>query len=249
MSSQLDVHQTRFPTCTAHEAATQRNLSPEDTDLIELTLTTIYALDKLLHLLRGRSENLELLGIRLDWEESRSTSWKERRQILEDLETFISTRARWSPAIYEPGNNIIHASTNNTNKVDEQPTLAPPTLTRKSSVTSLMSMNSETSGSLNNALYSRSARFKLSELLSRDAAQFGARITNLSHGRVATAGRILDKLIDHSRKPVPEVLLDEQDRLEEKSVNQLENLGKFVLSLVMQWRKCVPGLNPSTRRY
>ena len=39
-------------------AAAQRNLSPADTDLIELTLTTIYALDKLFHLLRDRSENL-----------------------------------------------------------------------------------------------------------------------------------------------------------------------------------------------
>ena len=32
-------------------AAAQRNLSPADTDLIEVALTTIYALDKLLHLL------------------------------------------------------------------------------------------------------------------------------------------------------------------------------------------------------
>src|ERR1700730_6066012 len=63
-------------------AATQRNLSPEDTDLIELTLTTICALDKLLHLLRDRSDNLDLLGIRLIWEELRAAAWTERRNII-----------------------------------------------------------------------------------------------------------------------------------------------------------------------
>ena len=52
-------------------AATQRNLSPEDTDLIEITLTTLFALDKLLHLLRDHSELLNLLGICLTWEEQR----------------------------------------------------------------------------------------------------------------------------------------------------------------------------------
>ncbi|KAF6762580.1 hypothetical protein DFP72DRAFT_987076 [Ephemerocybe angulata] len=202
------------------KAATQRNLSPEDTDLIELTLTTIYALDKLLHLLRDRSDNLDLLGIRLDWEEQRSASWIERRRILEDLDMFMTTRARWSPSIYDA-----------TPKVEDSPTLS-----RRASVTSMASVTSDSS-SMNNPMFARSARFKLGELLGRDAAQFGARVTNLSHGRVAAAGRFLDKLIDHSRKPVPEVLLDEQDRLEEKSINQMENVNKFVLSLIMQWRK------------
>ncbi|RXW21160.1 hypothetical protein EST38_g4694 [Candolleomyces aberdarensis] len=202
------------------KAATQRNLSPEDTDLIELTLTTIYALDKLLHLLRDRSDNLDLLGIRLDWEENRSASWKERRRLLEDLETFISSRARWSPSIYETAATKVEDS---------------PILTRRGSVTSLASVASESS--ISNPMFSRNARFKLAELLSRDAAQFGARVTNLSHNRVTTAGRLLDKLIDHSRRPVPDVLLDEQDRLEDKGINQMENVGKFVLSLVLQWRK------------
>lgn len=193
--------------------------------MIELTLTTIYALDKLLHLLRDRSDNLDLLGIRLDWEEQRSASWRERRKLLEDLETFISSRARWSPSIYDTAN-----------KVEDSPILS-----RRSSVTSLASVASESS--VNHPMFSRSARLKLAELLSRDAAQFGARVTNLSHNRVTTAGRILDKLIDHSRRPVPDVLLDEQERLEDQGINQMENVGKFVLSLVMQWRKCVLPFN------
>jgi predicted AAA+ superfamily ATPase len=76
------------------EAATQRNLSREDTDLIEVTLTTLLALDRLLHLLRGRSENLELMSTRLTWEEQRMLSWNEHQSILADLGAFIKNRTQ-----------------------------------------------------------------------------------------------------------------------------------------------------------
>ncbi|KAF8165017.1 hypothetical protein B0H34DRAFT_793453 [Crassisporium funariophilum] len=201
------------------KAATQRNLSPEDTDVIELTLTTIMELDKLLHLLRDRSENLEMLNIRLTWEEHRQAGWKERRQIVEDLHTFAVNRARWSPAIYE----------HNQRPEDS------PDITRRGSITSLASIGSDLS--VSSPAFSRSARFRLAELLSRDAAHFTGRVTSLRHGKVMAAGKALDKLIDQSRKPVPEELLDEQDRLEEKCIHEMETIGKFTLSLVMQWRK------------
>jgi len=201
------------------QAATQRNLSPADTDLIELTLTTIYELDKLLHLLRDRSDNLEMMAIRLTWEENRRAGWRERRQITEDLNSFAVNRARWSPSIYDlPQKN-------------EESSEVP---TRRGSIASLASTGSSDSV-INSPTFSRSARFKLAELLSRDAAQFTGRVTSLKHGTVSSAGKALDRLID--RKTVPEALLDEQDRLEEKCIGELENIGKFTLSLVMQWRK------------
>lgn len=189
--------------------------------MIELTLTTIYELDKLLHLLRDRSENLELLSVRLTWEENRIGSWKDCRRIINDLNVFLTKRARWSPSIYDPS------------PMAEDVTMP----SRRASVTSLASIGSDTTISVPS--FSRSARFKLAELLSRDAAQFGGRITSLRHGKVAAAGKALDKLIDNSRKPVPEVLLDEQDHLEEKSINEMEHVGKFVMNLVMQWRKYI----------
>lgn len=188
--------------------------------MIELTLTTIYELDKLLHLLRDRSENLELLSVRLTWEENRIGSWKNRRGIIDDLNVFLMKRARWSPSIYDPS------------PMAEDVTMS----SRRASVTSLASVGSDTTISVPS--FSRSARFKLAELLSRDAAQFGGRITSLRHGKVPSAGKALDKLIENSRKPVPEVLLDEQDHLEEKS-NEMEHVGKFVMNLVMQWRKYI----------
>ncbi|KAI6105497.1 hypothetical protein F5141DRAFT_1124057 [Pisolithus sp. B1] len=192
------------------KAATQRHLSPEDTDLIELTLTTILELDKLLHLLRDRTEHLDLLGIRLTWEEQRAAAWSDLRKISADIETFLVTRARWSPSIYE-----VMA------KHEEKPSAR---------------RGSDTSATFG-AGFSRSARFKLAEILSRDAAQIAGRISSLRHGRIASAGKALDKLIENSRKPVPEELLDEQDKLEEKGISDMEDVGKFVLSVVTQWRK------------
>lgn len=77
-------------------ATSGKRLSAEDTDLIEVTLNTLIALDKLLHLLRSRSETLDLMGLRLTWEEKRIAAWQERRKILSDLNTFLDERARWS---------------------------------------------------------------------------------------------------------------------------------------------------------
>ncbi|KAK0206318.1 hypothetical protein DFS33DRAFT_578831 [Desarmillaria ectypa] len=200
-------------------AATQRNLSPEDTDLIELTLTTIYELDKLLHLLRDRSENLDLLGVRISWEENRVAAWVERARITTDLNAFLENRARWSASFYD-----TPASTAD-----------PNTLRRRGSTASLASVASE--NALSSPGFSRSVRFTQAEALSRDSAQFASRVTALRHGNISAAGKILDKMIDHSRKPVPDQLLDEQDRLEEMGIMQLEGIGKFVMKVVMQWRK------------
>ena len=230
------------------QAATQRNLSPADTDLIELTLTTIYELDKLLHLLRDRSDNLEMMAIRLTWEENRRAGWRERCQIVEDLNSFAVNRARWGPSIYDlsqKNEEVSEAPVPQRSTLtrlipisEKQPTVEndeeDPGPTRRSSIASLASTGSSDSV-INSPAFSRSARFKLAELLSRDAAQFTGRVTSLKHGTVSSAGKALDRLID--RKTVPEALLDEQDRLEEKCISELENIGKYTLSLVMQWRK------------
>ncbi|KAI9447766.1 hypothetical protein H4582DRAFT_1896216 [Lactarius indigo] len=202
------------------KAASKRNLSPQDTDIIELTLTTIYEFDKLLHLLRDRSENLDLLGTRLSWEEQRCAAWADQRQLIHDLQNFLSQRARWSPSVYDALPQT------------EGPASTPtPTLSRRGSVASLASEASSSSSSG----FSRTARFKLGEALSREAAQFAGRISSLRHGKIAAAGKALDKIIEN--RPVPGELLDEQDKLEEQGVDAMENVGRFVMSVVTQWRK------------
>lgn len=217
--------------CTqTREAATQRNLSPADTDLIEITLTTIYALDKLVHLLRDRSDNLELLAIRLTWEERRKTSWTELRSLQAELQKFLETRARWSPSVYERDEDDEREK-----PAPDRLALPQPTLRRRGSAVSLASAASD--ASIPSLGISRGERFKLAELLSRDAAQFASRASSLRHSKIAAAGKALDKLIDESRKPVPDELLDEQDRLEDKGINEMEDIGKFIMNVVMQWKK------------
>ncbi|KAH9918116.1 uncharacterized protein B0H18DRAFT_1214275 [Fomitopsis serialis] len=206
------------------KAAAQRNLSPADTDLIELTLTTIYEFDKLLHLLRDRSDHLDLLGIRLTWEERRIGAWTELRKVLSDIREFLKTRARWSPSVYDA-------------PAAEDEVTPDSTPRRRNSVVSIASMASDASSSLVSPGFSRSTRFKLAEMLSRDAAQFVSRVSSLKHTKIAGAGKTLDKLIDHSRKPVPDELLDEQDKLEDEGINTMEDVGKFVMGVVMQWKK------------
>lgn len=208
----------KFKTFTM--AASKRNLSPQDTDVIELTLTTICEFDKLLHLLRDRSENLDLLGIRLRWEEQRCAAWADRRQLLSDLQAFLSQRARWSPSVYDALPQV-------------ESTTVAPTLTRRGSAASLAS---EASTSFPSG-FSRNARFKQAEALSREAAQFAGRISSLRHGKIAAAGKALDTLIDNSRKPVPDEILDEQDKLEEQGISEMEHVGRFIMSVVTQWRK------------
>ncbi|KAL6306770.1 hypothetical protein BKA93DRAFT_728696 [Sparassis latifolia] len=205
------------------KAATQRNLSLADTDLIELTLTTIYELDKLLHLLRDRSDNLELLNIRLTWEERRIASWVELRKVVADLRDFLGSRARWSPSVYDVA-------------VADDELVGGHQRKRSGSFVSITSTTSESSY-MNAPGLARSSRFRLAETLTRDAAQFASRASSLRHTKIAGAGKTLDKLIDHSRKPVPEELLDEQDQLENQGINEMEDIGKFVMGVVMQWKK------------
>ncbi|KAI0786409.1 hypothetical protein C8Q75DRAFT_771636 [Abortiporus biennis] len=212
------------------KAAAQRNLSPADTDLIEITLTTIYSLDKLLHLLRDRSEHLDLLGVRLTWEEKRIAAWIELRSTVADIKNFLNNRARWSPTVYDDVDSSI--------KEDDSSPLtfpSPKSSSRRGSVVSVTSIASD--GSVPSLGISRGARFQLAEQLSREAAQIASRVSTLRHSKIHAAGKALDKLIDGSRKPVPDELLDEQDRLEDKGINDMEDVGKFIMSIVMQWKK------------
>ncbi|KAG2740217.1 hypothetical protein P692DRAFT_20881082 [Suillus brevipes Sb2] len=53
---------------------------------------------------------------------------------------------------------------------------------------------------MSNAGFSLSTHFKLAELLSQDSAQFASRVSSLGRGRVAVAGKALDKLMDNSHR-------------------------------------------------
>lgn len=200
-----------------------RSLSRQDTDLIELALETIFEFDKLIHLLRDRAENLDLLGTRLVWEDRRSGAWASLSSLSADLDEYIQ-RARWSPSAYDdlPPESMPQSSS-------EQ------VIHRRGSTASIASFASDSSLSAHNL--SRIGRFKLAEAISKDAARLSARINALRSGDILAADKALGKLID--KRQVPNPMLDEQDLLELKGLTELENVGKYLMSIAIQWKKCV----------
>lgn len=215
-------------------AATQRNLSPADTDLIEVTLTTLLALDKLIHLLRARSDTLEFTGLRLTWEEKRIVAWKERNAIREELQKFVTEQARWSVSAYDK----IEANPSDVNL------LLPVSVTGGSLSTSTngqfptpspVASDSTPRRSSNVTAVSRGARYKFAEYLTREAGRFTTRYSAAKRNHITVAGKALDKMIE--KKTLPDEVLDEQDRLE-NDIRPMDSLTKFAMDMVTQWKKC-----------
>ncbi|GAA5890406.1 hypothetical protein JCM8208_004858 [Rhodotorula glutinis] len=192
-------------------------LSPRDTDLIEITLTTLFAVDRLLHLLRQRRKALTLLGYRLQWEEAVSAAWTAQRQILTDLPTFLVNSA-WSPASSAGPRSRQSAA-------DAASLSISPSLPSLSSSRSLsLLVTPATSSSATPSLRS-STRTHLVTL------QHSA-LSTLAHQLLAflvpASATALDKLIDASPQPLPEPFLDEQDRLEADCGNAARGLREFL---------------------
>ena len=188
------IRVSRYRFSRRYTAAAERGISPADTDLIELTFATILAVDKLLRLLRDRSKDLELLALRLKWEEHRCAAWADYHKVMKDLGAFLENLPQLFPPVYE---NTAGAATD----------------------------------------MSRATRPRFSDALFKEAEALSTRISSLRDGDILAAGRTLDKLIDESRKPVPDTILNEQDWLEEKGIGEMEDLGQFVTNVVVQWKK------------
>ncbi|BGO92228.1 hypothetical protein NBRC10512_000960 [Rhodotorula toruloides] len=205
----------------------KQELSPRDTDLIELTLTTLFAVDKLLSLLRQRRKALTLLGYRLKWEEATASAWTSRRRLLADLPTFVA-KARWSPTSANES-TLAHSASG---------LLAPKSdLTRSSSSTMLaFSSSSRDLTTLSSSTSSSTLRASTAtaNLLSLSLSTLTTQSRTLSASAVPLSASFLDKLIDSSTSPLPESFLDEQDRLEDSVKAISEGLHQFAEQLVSQ---------------
>ncbi|CEG77517.1 hypothetical protein RMATCC62417_12253 [Rhizopus microsporus] len=82
-----------------------KDLSPADTTTIEITLTTLMSLDKLMHMLRRKSYDLQVLTQRVIWEEEleKATAWLQGTE--QELDDFLSNDARWTPSEEEEEEN------------------------------------------------------------------------------------------------------------------------------------------------
>ncbi|KAI9469687.1 MAG: hypothetical protein EXX96DRAFT_623306 [Benjaminiella poitrasii] len=75
---------------------TDRSLSPADASTIEITLMTLTILDRLMNILRERSNLVKTLRARTLWENLMVDSLQWCQQMEEEIVQFMSTKARWS---------------------------------------------------------------------------------------------------------------------------------------------------------
>lgn len=197
--------------------------------MIEVTLTTLLGLDKLIHLLRGRSDFLELTGLRLTWEEKRLEAWHEREAIQKEIDQFIKSTARWKPEAYQ---QMIEASVHSSHSSLNMSQTESPS----SFISPLPSMSPTTARRNSAFSTSRNPRYRVAEDLTREAGRFATRIAAWKRNLIGPAGKALDRMIE--KKPVPDPILDEQDRLE-NNAKPVEGLGRFTMELVAQWKRCV----------
>ena len=81
---------------TPTDQTTRQELTPADTSTIEITLTTLNMLNQLTHLLNKRSHVIELLLLRVKWEDlfGQAVQWIALTD--NELDIFIKGKARWS---------------------------------------------------------------------------------------------------------------------------------------------------------
>ncbi|KAG2174024.1 hypothetical protein INT44_000138 [Umbelopsis vinacea] len=72
-----------------------KDLSPADTTTIEITLTTLMTLDRLMHLLRQKTYTLQILTLRVLWEDefAKAITWVNDGD--EEITCFLRGEARW----------------------------------------------------------------------------------------------------------------------------------------------------------
>jgi hypothetical protein len=74
-----------------------KDLSPADTTTIEITFTTLMTLDRLMHLLRRHNYELQMLTLRMYWEQEYHVSVTWVRATGEKVRLFVQHKARWRP--------------------------------------------------------------------------------------------------------------------------------------------------------
>lgn len=72
------------------------NMSREDTDLVGLTLGTLEAFSKLEHLLRSRRKQLQILDLRIKWDQQTSKVWQDLTELGTQIPTLLP-KIRWTP--------------------------------------------------------------------------------------------------------------------------------------------------------
>ncbi|KAI9358664.1 hypothetical protein BD770DRAFT_363603 [Pilaira anomala] len=79
--------------------ASERNISPADASTIEITLTTLNVLNRLMKALETRTRLVDTLQLRIQWEDllAKAITWLEAKD--QEINTFVNGKARWNEPI------------------------------------------------------------------------------------------------------------------------------------------------------
>ncbi|GAC95658.1 hypothetical protein PHSY_003234 [Pseudozyma hubeiensis SY62] len=179
------------------KAVSKRHLSGPDTDLLELALDTVFALDKLLRLLRERRHEHELTDLRLQWERTVCSAWADVADLRLDIKAFDTkcntlAASRSSSLVSLPGEKTEQqTSDGDPTRIDVQHDHAGQHIPRSASASSRLALES----------------------LKLECSRLVLRIRSFDTEKARPAAKFLDLLID--QRQVPEKLIDEQERLED----------------------------------
>ncbi|GAA6062366.1 hypothetical protein JCM10212_004212 [Sporobolomyces blumeae] len=222
-------------------------LSRRDTDLIEVCLTTIFAIDKLLHLLRQRRKALVLVGYRLRWEESLRAAWSSHAHLIDEFAAFLSKSIFQIPssqtgqtanATLEGRSESEHANLAPDRSLSLSASTSSRRLSALASSTSMSSLSNTSGTSSGSSSMSRTMR---SQMLLLSLNQMTTHARHLVSTLVPASSKSLDLLIDNATSSVPDPFLDEQDRLEDKVGNgptgdHVERIARFGNERIEEWK-------------
>jgi hypothetical protein len=185
---------------TDHPAVTQIPLTPPSTELVEVTLDLIVVVDRLLTLLRRRSELLELTKLRLQWDELRLSCYEELDGMKMESDLIVARKCEWLPI--GARSRTSHADTNIPPSSPKPPSTrlhdpdAVPTTPRQR-IFSLPDSPSPSRRSPGSTLYATPRRASLRiPLLRSQIINLRIRHTTLSTTVLPRVGILLDKMID-----------------------------------------------------
>lgn len=182
---------------TVAKAVSKRHLSGPDTDLLELALETVYALDKLLRLLREQRTQHDLTQLRLQWEHIVCFSWQDVIVLRRDIEAFEhKCKALMSPR-HDSNTSSAPDDTNVQTSLEAEKAKDAPSTSRTRRAASL----------------SHSSWKLAAESVKLESSRLVLRIRSFDSEKVRPAGKLLDLLID--QRQIPEKMIDEQEKLED----------------------------------
>lgn len=194
-------------------------MSPEDTDIIEVALDTLVALERLRVALASRDHSLRLLHAQLRWEASRKSCCQTFLPLARDYSNFIRQQARWVPA----------APVEVTSKNDDGKSFSA----FESAKALVKSDKASPRPQEDHCLASSEGPFPSLKVLIERSEELFARSATFASNLIPSSSEALDAIIELQQ--APEAFLDEQDCIENLAL-ALESRVIFVRDILAQWR-------------